>query len=510
MVKIFDTSTLTKTTPLTRDETDWVYNGLDCCVTLEILNELLPQLDSTTRPTYEFSKSLQAPILEMSMRGILIDENRRQSVLAGYTKQMAQLEAQLNEIIKDGIGCEINWRSPTQLKKLLYNVMKLPPVRKRNAQGFMAPTANREALEKLSHYFIAEPVCTHMLALRDLEKKRQFLVTAIDPDQRIRSNFNIAGTNTGRLASSMSDFGTGGNLQNIDRDLRSVFIADKGMKFANLDLEQADSRNLGALCWTNFFESHGATWAGKYLDACESGDLHTTVCRMARPSLPWTDDPRANRAIADQIAYRNMSFRDLDKRLGHGSNYLGQPATMARHTKAPVKEITTFQENYFRNFACIPAYHERVKFELDNYASLTTLFGRRRFFFSRVSDPATLREAVAYSPQSMTADEIDTGILNLWRSNRVQLLVQVHDSILFQYPEELENEIVPWALEALKAPLDLIGGRRFVVPTEAKVGWNWGERHDNNPDGLIKWKGSDARKRSEQPTIAKGFSLKDY
>jgi len=423
---------------------------------------------------------------------------------------MLRLEQQLNEILREGIGLDINWRSPKQLKDLLYGVMGLPPVRKRNAQGFMAPTANREALEKLSHYFIAEPICAHMLGLRDLEKKRQFLVTAIDPDQRIRSNFNIAGTNTGRLASSMSDFGTGGNLQNIDRDLRSVFIADKGMKFANLDLEQADSRNLGALCWTNFYESHGASWAGKYLDACESGDLHTTVCRMARPALPWTDDPKANRAIADQIAYRNMSFRDLDKRLGHGSNYLGQPATMARHTKAPVSEITTFQTNYFRNFACIPAYHEYVKFQLDNYAQLTTLFGRRRFFFSRPNDPATLREAVAYSPQSMTADEIDTGILNLWRSNRVQLLVQVHDSILFQYPEELENEIVPWALETLKAPLELIGGRRFVVPTEAKVGWNWGDKHDNNPDGLIKWKGGDTRKRSSQPTIGKKPSLKDY
>jgi DNA polymerase I len=510
MAKIFDTGTLTKTTQLTQDETDWIYNGLDCCVTLEIAETLLSQLDPVAEKTYNFSKALQAPILEMSMRGILIDENRRQSVLSLYTSQMARVEEQLNQIIKGGIGCEINWRSPAQLKKLLYDVMGLPPVRKRNAQGFMAPTANREALEKLAHYFIAEPICSHMLFLRDLEKKRQFLVTAIDPDQRIRSNFNIAGTNTGRLASSMSDFGTGGNLQNIDRDLRSVFIADKGMKFANLDLEQADSRNLGALCWTNFYESHGATWAGKYLDACESGDLHTTVCRMARPNLPWTDDPKANRAIADQVAYRNMSYRDLDKRLGHGSNYLGQPATMARHTKAPVKEITTFQENYFRNFACIPAYHEYVKFQLENYAQLTTLFGRRRFFFSRPSDPATLREAVAYSPQSMTADEIDTGILNLWRANRVQLLVQVHDSILFQYPEELENEIVPWALETLKAPLDLIGGRRFVVPTEAKVGWNWGERHDNNPDGLIKWKGSDSRKRVDQPTINKKFSLKDY
>lgn len=510
MAIVFDTATLSKDTLLSQNHSDWIYNGLDCCVTLEIAEVLRTQLDSISRKTYEFSKALQAPILEMSMRGVLIDEVRRQKVLKQYQQQMQQLESQLDRILRDGVGVSVNWRSPAQLKNLLYNVLNLPVIRKRNAQGFMAPTANREALEKLSHYFIAEPITAHMLMLRDLEKKRQFLVTNIDADQRIRSNFNIAGTNTGRLASSMSDFGTGGNLQNIDRDLRSVFVADPGMKFANLDLEQADSRNLGALCWTQFIESHGEVWAGKYLDACESGDLHTTVCRMARPHLPWTDDPKENRKVADRIAYRNMSYRDLDKRLGHGSNYLGQPGTMAKHTKTPVSEIETFQRNYFKNFACIPAYHEYVKKELETNAALITLYGRRRFFFGRASDPATLREAVAYSPQSMTADEIDTGLLNLWRANRVQLLVQVHDSILFQYPEEQENEIIPWALEALKAPLELIGGRRFVVPTEAKVGWNWGDKNDDNPDGLIKWKGGDSRKRTEQPTTPKKFSIKDY
>lgn len=101
----------------------------------------------------------------------------------------------------------------------------------------------------------------------------------------------------------------------------------------------------------------------------------------------------------------------------------------------------------------------------------------------------------------MTAEEINKGMLDVWRANKVQLLVQVHDSILFQFPEELEDVIVPWALQTLRIPLDLPGGRRFVVPTEAKVGWNWGDfDKDNpgkNPDGLIKWKGGDDRKRTD-------------
>lgn len=514
MAVIFDTATLSPESNLSADYTDWIYNGLDCCVTLEIVEVLLRQLDPVSRKTYEFSKAMQAPILDMTTRGILIDKTRRSKVLADYMVKMEFLEAQLTTIIREGIGISINWRSPTQLKKLMYEVLQLPVIKKRNAHGFMAPTVNREALERLSSHFIAEPICAIMLLLRDIEKKRQFLVTGLDEDGRIRSNFNIAGTNTGRLASSASDFDTGGNLQNIDRDLRAVFAADKGMKFANLDLEQADSRNLGALCWHHFYDSHGEKFAGKYLDVCESGDLHTTVCRMARPQLPWTEDPKQNRAIADQIAYRNMSYRDLDKRLGHGSNYLGQPFTMSRNTKVPVNEVTIFQTNYFNSFKCIPAYHAFVDNQLKTVSALTTLYGRRRFFFGRPTDPATLREAVAFSPQSMTAEEINIGILNLWKSeyakrNHIQLLVQVHDSILFQFPEELEAEVIPWALAALKAPLELIGGRKFVVPTEAKVGWNWGECHAENPDGLIKWKGSDSRKRTESPWEVKKFSVED-
>jgi hypothetical protein len=97
----------------------------------------------------------------------------------------------------------------------------------------------------------------------------------------------------------------------------------------------------------------------------------------------------------------------------------------------------------------------------------------------------------------MTADEINQAILNLWRANRVQLLVQVHDSILFQYPEELEEEIVPWALETAKVYLELKRGRRFTVPTEAMTGWNWGYESNANPDGLKKWRGQDNRKRQE-------------
>ena len=407
-------------------------------VTEEILQALLPQLDEVSTPTYNFSLALQAPVLEMSMRGILVNQNTKMKIMSKFKTQLRQLESQLNRIVNDGIGVSLNWRSPKQLGELLYDVMGLPEQKKRNTNGVFARTTGREALENLGVHFLAEPVVNHLLLLRDIGKALGFLETGIDPDGRMRTNFNIAGTNTGRFASSASDYGTGTNLQNVARDLRRVFVADPGMKFANLDLEQADSRNLGALLWETFYDELGPTQAGKYLDACEAGDLPTCVGNRCNPQLPWGS--ASDRAVADASVYRDKSYRDASKVLGHGSNYLGTPRTMAKHSKFPVDLVTAFQAKYFGAFPAIPKYHNFVRAAIRDYASLTTLFGRRRFFFGRHNDDSTIREAVAYSPQSMTADEINTGILNLWRSNRVQLLVQVHDSILFQYPEEQENE----------------------------------------------------------------------
>lgn len=515
MARIINTADIRPDSPLSAIDREWVYNGLDCCVTLEVFNAIVDQLDNTTRGTYEFSKALQGPVLEMTVRGIKVDQHRRRRVLSDVRASITRLGDNLDHIIQEGIGTSVSWRSPTQLAALFYDVMGLPPVMKRTANG-RSRTVDREALEKLSNYYLAEPIIIHLLALRDLDKKRQLLETGIDRDGRMRTNFNIAGTNTGRFASAISDFGTGTNLQNIDRELRSIFIADDGKKFLNLDLEQADARNVGAICWNAFVASHGEAFAGAYLDACESGDLHTTVCRMAWTGLEWGTDPAGFRRVADQIAYRALSYRDLAKRLGHGTNYYGLPPTMARHTKVDRPVIEAFQQAYFGAYPAIGGFdkhdhgkdnwHNRVRRQLRDVGSITTLLERRRGFFGRWNDDETLRAAIAYEPQSLTADEINRGILNLFRANRVELLVQVHDSILCQIPEDQEADLVPWALESLRTPIVLNKGRDFCVPTEAKTGWNWADASADNVDGLTKYKGGDMRTRQERP---QGLSLSD-
>lgn len=475
-----------------------IYNGLDCCVTLEVFEAIEPQLTQLGRAKYEFSKALQGPVLEIKLRGILVDEESRLKAIKAYQIDVDFLDANLKRILSEGLGLTgLNWRSPAQLKTLFYDQLKLPAVRKRNSKGQLAPTVNRDALEKLAQYFDAQPIINHILALRDIYKKIGVLKTEIDSDMRMRTSVNIAGTNTGRLSSSFSDFGTGGNLQNIEERLRSVFVSDPGMKFAYVDLEQAESRLVGALCWNKFH-------ASKYLDACESGDLHTYVCKMTNPQLKWTGNLTQDRDIAEQPYYRQHSFRHMAKVLGHGSSYMGQPNTMEKHTKIPALIIAEFQGKFFAAFPEITQWHAWVKNEIREVGKLTSLMGRERQFFGRRDDPTTVREAVAFDPQGSVADILNTGMLQVWRANVCQLLLQIHDAILIQYPEEKEDEILPLVLDLIKVPVELSYGRTLLIPADCKVGFNWANQSKDkltgkiiNPLGLKKYKrGTDDSRRS--------------
>lgn len=473
----------------------YIYNGLDCMVTEEVLQALLPQLTPVTAATYRFSRQLQGPILDMNMRGVLIDEDRRQSTIRGYREDINRLSDQLNRLIREGIGFEFEigrtrknpWPSDAQLKELFYRKMGMTPIRKRNSNGEMVETVDREALEKLEHYFYAEPIVRHLLTLRDLGKRVSFLSTAVDSDGRLRTSFNIAGTTTGRLASSYSDFGTGTNLQNVENRLRAVFVADPGWKFCNIDLEQGDSRGVGAILWNLFRDS-------SYLDACESGDLHTTVCRNAFSEIGWTGDMALDKQLAGTKFYRDFSYRDAGKRLGHGTNYQGEPPKMSRATHIPQHQIEVFQARYLKQFPAFRLWWQWVEEQVRDKHTITTLLGRKRTFFGHHKDSETIRQAIAYEPQSVTADTIDSGLLDLWYANRVQLLLQVHDSVLFQYRECDEDRVVPWAIDTIQRTVRLKGGRDFMIPAEAKVGWNWSDLKDD-PDALRKWNGGDDRKR---------------
>jgi hypothetical protein len=265
------------------------------------------------------------------------------------------------------------------------------------------------------------------------------------------------------------------------------------MKFAYIDLEQAESRLVGAIEWNLFHD-------GTYLDACESGDLHTSVCRLAwGDGLKWTGNLKLDKALAETPFYRQHSHRHMAKVLGHGTNYSGQPHTMAKHTKLDAGLIAEFQSKYFAAFPSHKRWHAHVASQLRQFGNISSLTGRRRWFLGKRTDDATVREAIAYDPQGSVADILNKGMLQVWRLRLCQLLLQVHDAILIQYPEDLEDKIVPLVMKEILVPVELRHNRKLVIPSEAKVGWNWASYSESNVDGLKQWVGTDARKRQRPP-----------
>jgi DNA polymerase I-like protein with 3'-5' exonuclease and polymerase domains len=466
-------------------ENECVYNGKDCFGTLDALDAMLPQLDNHTAATYSFSKSLQGPVLEMGFRGVLVDQQRRQEVIEDFLEQIELYSRQLERIVLEGVGMVgFKWSSNNDLKTLFYHYLKIPIVSKGGR-----PTVDRNALERFNNYLIARPIVSHLLLLRDLSKKVSVLRSAVDPDGRYRTTYNIGGTNTGRFSSSFNEFGTGGNGQNVEESLRSMFVADPGMKFAKFDAKSGESFVVGAIEWNLFNDP-------KYLEACESGDPHTAVARICWPTLGWTGDLKRDKDLAERPYYRHYTYRFMCKKLGHGSNYGGKPETLASQSKLPLGIVREFQPNYFTAFPAHLKWQEYVDVTLRKTGTLISLMGRKRQFWGRRTDDDTLREAIAYDPQSSLADIVNRAMLRLWHMRLAIIVFQDHDALTFMYPEQLEREIIPTISNALPERIDLNGDRSLVIPYDCKTGWNRGEMTSSNPDGLIEWTGHDSRKRS--------------
>jgi len=97
-MKVIHTDVLKLGTKMSSDEELWIYNGLDCCVTREILDVLLPQLDNMTSSTYTLSRNLQGPVLEMNMRGVRIDEEERKRMELAAASTAAPLARRALEL----------------------------------------------------------------------------------------------------------------------------------------------------------------------------------------------------------------------------------------------------------------------------------------------------------------------------------------------------------------------------------------------------------------------------
>lgn len=486
----------TKSDPMTQY---WVYNGMDCCVTHE-LHEALETEDGGF--AYLMSRAMQGPALTMIRRGVNVDKAARSEMAAKVQRDLLKYKGWFERLTLEGLGERISPTSPIQLRKLFYELLALPEIRKYNkATKERTLTTDADAIEKLQTYQNAAIFCTLLLAIRDCAKQLQVLTSGIDPDGRFRCHYYVAGTYTGRWSSAKNVHSRGGNMQNIAEPLRIVFTPDKGKKMGNVDLRQAESVIVAALSNDD-----------NYIDAVKSGDPHTYVCELVWPELPWREanSKSAKKAIANRKYYRHFTYRDMAKKGGHGSNYGGTPPVLAMHLKIEQAVARSFQEKYFDVFKGIRRWQTNTEQEVATKATLNTVFGRRCQFFSRPSDTKIIKEAIAYRPQSTIGDYLNLGLYLVWLHldlpGHLELLGQVHDSIFFQYDPKDEHWILPKIQELMRFALHL-NGKEWFIETEVAVGWNWAKRkvdsdgHVINHYGLEEWTGKDERQSPKERSL---------
>jgi len=220
-----------------------IYCGLDTCVTFEVFEALSSLLAGRRGPMtrtnddepewpllYSFERALQAPALDMMLRGFAIDEFERTRGIEDTRASLVVIREQL-DLLADAIRGEprrgLNPSSPKQLKEFFYGHMRLPEIWT-SQKGVKKLSLNRETLERLDLYLHARPIISLILAARDLAKRLSVLETEVSYDGRMRTSYNIGGTNSGRWSSSSDVTGTGTNLQNITPELRKMFVADRG------------------------------------------------------------------------------------------------------------------------------------------------------------------------------------------------------------------------------------------------------------------------------------------
>lgn len=466
---------------ITTENQEIVYNALDVMQTMALKEVydggLIP---AWAKPAYEYSELMLGPIMTMMRRGVQIDVARRDKLVAGLKERAVKVQANFDSVCEQLWGTTINHNSTPQLLYLFYTLLAIPEQTK-SKKGETKVGADREILERIGKdYPRGAFLANHILRIRDLEKQVEFLTKKLSPANRFHCSYNLAGTETFRLSSSEHPLRIGSNGQNINPLTRGCFVADPGYVMFYSDQQSAESRLVAYLAGDE-----------NYIAAVEGGDTHTLVASMV-----FGFDPI--RELADRQYYRELSYRDIAKRAGHACNYYAKPYTIAKNAMIELGIAEQFQSQYFRKFSQISDWHVSIANNLQQKGYLKNPLGVRRNFWGRRWDDSTLREAIAFGPQSTVGMLTNIGLYRLWEKFEgkpgadVQILGNIHDAVIGQVRADKVVELIPEILDCLHFPFDIedISGktRSALIPYEIEVGHNFGKAGPDNPDGLRKWK----------------------
>lgn len=418
----------------------WLYNCKDVINTFEIAETLrfvINKLNFTEQ--FSFLQKLNHHVISMMIRGVAINRPVKDKL----TLELLTVHAERETVIHELVGFPLNISSSAQMKALFYDEMKLKPIRNRKTGQ---PTLDAKALEELA---LREPILQPLVQIISETRSvgvflSTFLQMPLDHDKRMRCSFNVGGTETFRFSSSKDAFGSGGNLQNIPKgdedeehkegtfifpNVRRLFIPDPGMTLFDVDLAGADAQ---VVAW----EADDADLKAKF----RSGEkIHALNAKDIYGGDAGPDGKR-------QPYYKKAKMGC------HLTNYSGKPLTLAKGLGMTIKEAEWFQRRWFSMHPGIKDWHEYILNELMTKRSVRNKFGFRRFYFDRIE--GLLPQALAWIPQSTVALVINKGLVNISESKtKLELLLQVHDSLVGQFPTHQQTESLRVLQNCLRVPI---------------------------------------------------------
>lgn len=391
-------------------------------------------------------------LADMEMSGVKIDPGRLAEISAELEKELDGLKRRIYFLA----GEEFNINSPKQLSQILFHTLGFQPGKKTKT-GF---STGMNVLEELA---LAHEFPREVLNYRSMNKLKTTYIDVlpglINPKTgRIHTSFNQASTATGRLSSSDP------NLQNIPvkgewgRRIRETFIAEAHNLLLSADYSQIELRILAHLSG-----DEGLVNAFR-----ENLDVHART---------------ASEIFGIPLDRVSPDARRMAKTVNFGVIYGISPYGLSETLNISREDAKTYIAQYFNRHPGVKGYIEKCIAGARSDGYVATLFGRKRAIPEASSKNTTVRQqgerlAVNSPVQGTAADVIKIAMINIWnafreRDLRARMILQVHDELLFELPEEELATVQNIVKEKMEGVL--------AVPVPLKVdirfGKNWAEVH---------------------------------
>jgi DNA polymerase-1 len=436
------------------------YAAEDADVTLRLHGKLKPRLAAEgLLSVYEtLERPLPAVLAQMECAGIKVDQDRLRQLSHEFALRMNDLEVEAQRIV----GHPFNLGSPKQVGDILFGELGLPGGKKTATGAWSTDAAVLDDLALTGH-----SLPKVLLDWRQLSKLRgtytEALVAAIAPRTgRVHTSFSLASTTTGRLSSSDP------NLQNIPvrteegRKIRQAFIAEPGHVLISADYSQIELRLLAHI--GDIPQLKKAFADGLDIHAMTASEMFGVPVEGMDPMIR-----RQAKAINFGIIYGISGFG------------------LANQLSIPQDQAAAYIRTYFDRFPGIRAYMDRTKAEVHANGYVTSLFGRRINIPDIRAKAAGMRQfaeraAINAPIQGAAADIIRRAMARMpaaleQAGLRARMLLQVHDELVFEAPEEEAAAVCALARSVMERAAEPAVQISVPLIVEAKAALTWDAAH---------------------------------